>query len=389
MDNIFTGKLMNTAMDDREVEIVERKGLGHPDTICDTIVDKMTIELCNYYHEKYGQIQHHNLDKAFLVAGRSTPSFGGGNQDDPAVFYYGDRVTYADDKADIELLCNRVVYDWFDDNIPMLDIKVEPKFNLGSGDLASIFNNESTYLPSNDTSAAVGYAPLSKLENMIIDVEKYLNSSGIPVIGKDIKLMGIRKKDKVDLTVACAFVDEYVQDEFDYIIAKDNLRDIAKDYIDNNYHFKTDVHVNTLDNPDIGINGCYLTVSGTSAESGDSGQVGRGNNPAGVIPLHRPMSAEAASGKNPISHVGKIYNAFAFDIAKDIVNNLEGIKDAYVWMVSEIGRPINEPKIVNVQYVPGDIHPLTDKRIQELVEYRFAYMIEFVDKLIQKGMGVV
>ena len=62
----------------------------------------------------------------------------------------------------------------------------------------------------------------------------------------------------------------------------------------------------------------YLTLLGTSAEQGDSGQVGRGNRVCGLISLNRPMSVEAAAGKNPVSHVGKIYNVLAHELAMRI-----------------------------------------------------------------------
>src|SRR5690606_40191772 len=61
----------------------------------------------------------------------------------------------------------------------------------------------------------------------------------------------------------------------------------------------------------------YLTVTGTSAESGDYGQVGRGNRANGLITPHRPMSLEAVAGKNPVTHVGKLYNLLASRIAAE------------------------------------------------------------------------
>ena len=70
-------------------------------------------------------------------------------------------------------------------------------------------------------------------------------------------------------------------------------------------------HVEIRTRHDRGAGGMYLTVLGTSADGADGGQVGRGNRVNGLISLHRPMSTEAAAGKNPVSHVGKIYNLLA------------------------------------------------------------------------------
>jgi S-adenosylmethionine synthetase len=57
----------------QRVEIVERKGLGHPDTICDLLSERLSVALSKYYLGQFGLILHHNVDKALLAAGRSSP----------------------------------------------------------------------------------------------------------------------------------------------------------------------------------------------------------------------------------------------------------------------------------------------------------------------------
>jgi S-adenosylmethionine synthetase len=112
---------------------------------------------------------------------------------------------------------------------------------------------------------------------------------------------------------------------------------------------KVSVHFNTLDKPGRGLNGVYLSLLGTSAEDADSGQVGRGNRVNGLISLNRPMGTEAAAGKNPVSHVGKIYNVLAHRIAKKLYENIDGVREVYVLMLSRIGTPINEPQVATAQ----------------------------------------
>ncbi|MHA2263503.1 MAG: methionine adenosyltransferase, partial [Candidatus Thorarchaeota archaeon] len=56
---------------ERKVEIVERKGKGHPDTLCDKAAEELSIKLSEYYMEQFGGIQHHNVDKVLLVGGQS------------------------------------------------------------------------------------------------------------------------------------------------------------------------------------------------------------------------------------------------------------------------------------------------------------------------------
>ncbi len=80
---------------DRPVEIVERKGLGHPDTICDMLSEKFSVVLSKYYLERFGFVLHHNVDKALLSAGQSEPAFGGGRILKPIDLYLSGRATIA------------------------------------------------------------------------------------------------------------------------------------------------------------------------------------------------------------------------------------------------------------------------------------------------------
>jgi S-adenosylmethionine synthetase len=47
-------------------EIVERKGLGHPDTICDALAETLSRNLCREHRDRFGTVLHHNVDKALL-----------------------------------------------------------------------------------------------------------------------------------------------------------------------------------------------------------------------------------------------------------------------------------------------------------------------------------
>jgi len=108
-----------------------------------------------------------------------------------------------------------------------------------------------------------------------------------------------------------------------------------------------EVSVNAADDASSG--GVYRTVTGTSAEGGDDGQVGRGNRVNGLITPGRPMSLEAAAGKNPVSHVGKIYNTLANYIAEALVFEMPEIVSAQCLLVSKIGQPITSPALAQVK----------------------------------------
>src|SRR5690606_39588302 len=76
-----------------DTEIVERKGLGHPDTLCDAIAERVSVSLSRYYLEHFGAILHHNVDKALICAGSASPRFGGGELLEPIDIFLGGRVT--------------------------------------------------------------------------------------------------------------------------------------------------------------------------------------------------------------------------------------------------------------------------------------------------------
>jgi len=204
---------------------------------------------------------------------------------------------------------------------------------------------------ANDTSFGVGFAPFDALEKAVYEAERFLNSEEIkrehPEIGEDIKVMGVRFGQKIRLTVALAFVSKYVKNIEEYFEKKEEIRKKVKAYVEELLGREVEININTADSRE--NNSVYITVTGTSAEQGDDGQVGRGNRVNGLITPYRPMSLEAAAGKNPISHIGKIYNTVANLIAQRVVKEIEEVEEAYCYLVSQIGKPINEPQVLDVK----------------------------------------
>ena len=88
-----------------------------------------------------------------------------------------------------------------------------------------------------------------------------------------------------------------------------------------------------------------------SQEMGDDGSVGRGNRCNGLITPYRPMSMEATSGKNPITHIGKIYNVMSKLIADDVAAKVTNEAEIRVRLLSQIGKPVSEPLNASVQIV--------------------------------------
>ena len=398
MDNVFVNRLGRSAIEDQALEIVEKKGMGHPDTMCDSVMNRISIELSKEYMKRFGVVLHHNVDKSLLAAGVAVPNYRGGKVVEPMRFVFGDRATFkvGDEEIPVNEIAERSAKRWFKEHLRFVDpekhVTYQSQIKPGSMALSDIFARKGKYLGANDTSAAVGYAPFTRTENLIKDLEKHLNSKefkkSFPESGEDIKLMGLRKGNSLNVTVAMAFVDRFIESEADYFKRRDEVYDAIKGYVDDKYSFmEVTIDLNALDAKGRGIDGLYLTVTGTSAEAGDSGQVGRGNNVVGVIPLNRPMSSEAAAGKNPVSHVGKIYNALSYRLANRIIDDVPGIKETYVWLLSRIGKPINEPSVVSAQVIPEENVNMSTvtKQINEIIGYEFEHLSEFTDELA-KGL---
>ena len=173
-----------------------------------------------------------------------------------------------------------------------------------------------------------------------------------PAWGEDVKITGTRYHDSVCLTVACAMIDRHLARLDDYLAEKTAIEALVRVLSRAHGFSQCEVQVNASDDPS--AESVYLTVTGTSAEAGDDGEVGRGNRVSGLITPCRPMSIEAAAGKNPVSHVGKIYNVAARDIAETLIAALPDIVAAQCLLVSRIGAPVTEPALVQIKLATRD-----------------------------------
>jgi S-adenosylmethionine synthetase len=341
------------------------------------------------------------VDKSLLAAGVAVPGFKGGRVVEPMRFVFGDRATFraGDDEIPVNEIAERSAKQWIREHFRFLDpdrhVTYQSQIKPGSMALSDIFARKGEYLGANDTSAAVGYAPFTRTENIVKELEGHLNSKAFkkrfPESGEDIKIMALRKRNTLNVTVAMAMVDRFVESEADYFRKRGEIHEAIKEHVKGRYSFdEITVDLNALDVRGRGIDGLYMTVTGTSAEAGDSGQVGRGNNVVGVIPLNRPMSSEAAAGKNPVSHVGKIYNAMCYRIANRVIGEVPGIRETYVWLLSQIGRPINQPSAVSAQVIPAegvDMAAAT-RQIEEIIGYEFEHLAEFCDDLAKGAIAL-
>jgi S-adenosylmethionine synthetase len=116
----------------RTFELVERKGLGHPDTICDALAEAASRALCRWYLDRFGFILHHNLDKVLLVTGSARPAFGGGSIDTPIEIYLAGRASMA--YRGVTVPIGEIVVEacrgWLTNHLRYLDIARDVRFHV-------------------------------------------------------------------------------------------------------------------------------------------------------------------------------------------------------------------------------------------------------------------
>ena len=356
--NIKVERLNQRPLEQQEIELVERKGIGHPDSVADGLAESISRALCQEYLDRFGAVLHHNTDKTQIVAGRSKPAFGGGEVICPLYILLTGRATrvFKEEEIPVDTIAIRAARKLLSESLSNLDVNnhiiLDAKIGMGSSDLRDVFGRK---VPSaNDTSFGVGYAPLSETENIVYNTEREMMRmmKDYLAIGEDIKVMGMRHGNDINLTIACAMVDRHVANIKEY---SDTKRDIVEHLVEHARQFtgrKVTAQMNVADNIEDGS--VYITVTGTSAEMGDDGAVGRGNRANGMITPNRPMSLEATCGKNPINHVGKIYNLLSTEAARQIAAEVQGIDEVYIKILSQIGKPIDEPHIASIQIVPKE-----------------------------------
>jgi S-adenosylmethionine synthetase len=355
---------------DPPVEFVERKGAGHPDTLCDALAEGLARDLARSSLERDGALRHFNVDKALLSAGEvrlgdhRTP-FGGGEVVRPSRIVLAGKVDATEGLPALAPL-TRSAYGRLQAILPWAtlpgDYAIELWLQPSSADLLPLLSRgaraDGRAPLANDTSFAVVSLPRSPLEAAVHAVERALAAdahAGRLPLGADVKVMGLRRGDDVEVTVAAAVLTRAVPDLAAYRAVKDAVHDRVRSTVQGVFAHagrrlgRLEVHVNRADlEPD----GAYLTLTGSSAEAGDDGQVGRGNRVGGLITPHRSMSLEAACGKNPAGHVGKLYHALAWDAAEALLT-LPGVGGATVRLLSRIGTPVDRPVAVEVEVRPA------------------------------------
>ena len=289
------------------MEVIERKGRGHPDTIADDLAEELSRQLIKAYLKEYGKVMHYNVDKVLVTSDSRERIY--------AVFA-GQCTTARGIGGILEGVCDKVL--GFAKG--KRRINVVNYLNEGSSDLQGNFKKHG----SNDTSFAVG-SPYTDAEKKVLELGEYLDNlhKSNHRVGTDNKIMYIDG----EWIIALAFV----RGEYDYFAEKEKVRQgIIK-------RFGIDAAINTADTDDVQ----FITDTGSSLECGDSGLTGRGNRRNGLITPCRPMTMEAYCGKNNETHIGKIYQDWAMKKA---------IEDGKSYLfVNRIGNDVDDPEVFELE----------------------------------------
>lgn len=392
-DMIMVDKMGFVPIEKQRIEVVERRGRGHPDFIADSISEAFSRNLSRYYLNNFGQVLDHRVDMMEVVGGKVITEFGGGKIVKPiSILFSGSAPgTHNGVQVPIRDLALDSAKDWLTDNMRF----------LGSDSVSYIFQSDTfddtasgryETKPSNYCiPVGIGYAPLSYTEQAVLEVERVFNSREFkemhPFSGEDVRVFATRRNSKVEISIANAFVDRYISSVSDYYDKKaelyDELNSVLLDNLPEDYSFK--IGINNLDIRTKDKDGCFLTVTGTGAENGEWGIPGRGNRTNGVISFNRVMPSDSAAGRNPMSNTSKLYNLLAFQIAAGIFR--ETGKEVTVRIIGRSGYVLDYPVATAISTWPKP-DPVETIEIRKIAAGLIENMPNISIELIQGSLSL-
>jgi S-adenosylmethionine synthetase len=373
--NLVVTEAAGRFIEEFPVEIVERKGIGHPDSLCDGIAERVSVEYTRWCEENLGTPLHHNFDKVQLVAGEVEVGFGKGALLRPIHIQIAGRGTpeFKGRMIPMDVIAIEATKKHVRDTMKNLDPDRHMVIDCFAGRGATELAHTVDHIMANDTSFGCAHWPRSQVETAVYESAQYLNYELIKKfpVGEDVKVMGMRRGEKIVLTCAVPFISTEIKDMAEYVEVRRAVHNSVQTFAEKLAPSRSvTVDVNTADDDASGE--VYLTMTGTSAECGDDGSVGRGNRVTGLITPFRTASLEAAAGKNPISHVGKIYNVLAFLTAQDIIQAVPEIREVSVYILSQIGHPLDRPLIATASVKPakGSLTGAIEEKVRGVLDAR-------------------
>jgi len=362
-----------------DLELVERKGLGHPDTLADALAEVVSTEYSKFCLEKFGAVLHHNVDKLYIGAGHFKIDFGLCEMLKPVQVRINGRMSnsYAGETFDIIGIQERAVLSYLLKVLPHLkeeEIIVQANATQHTKRPYWFSPRNREDIPdfqkpmANDTSVCVSHWPMTISEKLALELERYFwnGNSDIPVplfhhFGQDIKVMVCRKGKFIDVTMCVPIISTSVSlfSAYQELIkgVENNLNILAREIIQ-----KTEYSVAVKVNP---YQALYMLGIGSCIECGEEGIVGRGNSNSGVISMFRPHCIEAAAGKNPVYHTGRVLSFLTMHLAKAIYAELNA-------KCTVLGMTKNSHTLVppDLLFIATDIQ-VDPARVEKIVEAHF------------------
>lgn len=357
-----------------DLEVVERKGLGHPDTLADALAELVSIDYSKFCLEKFGYVLHHNLDKFYIGAGLFKSDFGFCEKVKPVQVIVNGRISdsYNGQKIDLVSLQRKSILGYLKSIFPRseeFDFAINHNATQNSR-LPNWFSPRSvedlpeySQLRAGDNAFCVFSWPLTTVENLVYSLEGYFwDKSGefpqpkFSYLGQDIKVMACRQGEGVNVGLRVPIISTYTKnrDEYRHIVesVQKDLVLFASEIAGSKYHIDLELNAHKP----------YLLGFGSCIECGEEGLVGRGNSNSGVISVFRPHTTEAPSGKNPVYHTGRVLNFLVMSLSKAIFKET-GAKNT-VLAVTKNGGSLVPPFMLSVN-TEIDVSRLEIERIVE------------------------
>lgn len=356
-----------TPAHEAEFEVVERKGIGHPDSMADILAEEFSRRYSRYGLDALGVVPNHWVDKVALIGAAATVDYGMFSVDKPISSYLFGKLTRAvgetampiedlfrDASTDVLVAATRD---------PWIVNYVRHSVENTSGTAVdhpqafyrpvdAVAAEQATALRANDTAFCAAHAPATPTEQLAITLENLVNGAEFaehfPAAGSDVKVMLLRGDTRLDVTLCLPFHPGLTPTGESYrtMLAEAHERIAA-------LTTATALGLGISDPVHVAVNtkdvegGAYLAPFGTSLGKGDCGLVGRGNKADGVIASSRSAGVEALAGKNPVHHTGKLYTLAASRIADRVYAEL-GLSNETVLM-SRNGDPLDQPAFAGVR----------------------------------------
>lgn len=342
------------------IEIVERKGVGHPDSLADALANEVSVAFCRHCLDHFGFILHHNVDKLYIGAGHFRNDFQLCERIKPIEVRTNGRMsnTFSNEGIDIESIQREAIKKYLFRVLPRLnteDVVIVPNatqhtkvpywFTPRSRDDVP----DATIVKANDTSCCASHWPPTVTESITYRLERYFWRAEdgyaipcFPEIGQDIKVLSLREGNNIEVTVCVPTISSVTSSHPHYLDIiqshETKLQTIAEESVS-----AMGLGIRVRINPHQRL---YMLGVGSCIECGEEGIVGRGNSISGIISSYRSDSRESWAGKNPVYHTGRVLGYLTAKLARAISSRLQ-VKCTVV-ALTQCGDSLIPPRLLSV-----------------------------------------